>query len=88
MSDFIHQDDGSYLVTGQAGQDLKDGAAHRKLLEALPDDGWIRLAKRPTRSAREYPIGLSGSHWSGVKYGHTIAEAADKCRAALSEGKA
>ena len=92
MSFIIHQDDGSYLVTGQAGQDLKDGTALRQLREAL---------RRYDES--QVVIRWHDPHWSrfhvDVEYwlesfsdpdvadvgasGATIAEAADKCRAAL-----
>lgn len=78
----------------QANQDLDDGHALRLLKEALPEGYAMRchpsMFERgiwfvdvwQTRGARG-PEPTDSHHWLGLS-GDTIAEAADKCREALT----
>lgn len=88
-------------IIGQWQQDIKDGAALRRLREALPDDGvgfemgaWVRREDDPQFPGWGFRVDAEwwtdtedGSRFhSAHGRGSTIAEAADKCREAL-EGK-
>jgi len=70
----------AYMLTGQAAQDYADGAALRRLREALPEGTHVALVEWPG----EWNVGVmrDGSPPSPVMTatGDTIAEAADKCR--------
>jgi len=76
-------DDGAntYMLRGQAAQDLADGTALRRLREALPDDTHVALVQWPPD---QWNVGVmrDGGPSSPVvaMTGDTIAEAADACR--------
>ncbi len=80
------------LDSAEDYQDMKDGAALRRLREALPEDTEISQQYQPWRpepyryQVQIYPSTQLGPYagdpaWFGS--GATIAEAADKCREAL-----
>ena len=75
-------DDGAntYMLRGQAAQDLADGTALRRLREALPDDTHVALVQWPDQWAAA--VMRDGRPPSPVvsMTGDTIAEAADACR--------
>ncbi len=73
-------------------QDTKDGAALRRLREALPGGAWYELstpADGDVEPGLEYsvilwPVRDGNDDWAGVFHeAATVAEAADKCREAL-----
>lgn len=83
-------DDGAntYMVTGQAAQDLRDGAALRRLREACPvGERWFEVfGPHPESGHFQVVVETVGQYDTpGVlANGATIAEAADACREALS----
>lgn len=68
---------------GKAAADARDGAALRRLREAIGED-W-RLHPAGDGWTVEALTNRSVAAWSNY-YGATIAEAADKCREALTPG--
>ena len=74
-----------YMLTGQAAQDYADGAALRRLREALPERDikvWVEVGDHGyiDNVALFCEVGSLAEYFGGA----TIAEAADKCREALS----
>lgn len=69
-------------------QDEKDGAALRRLREALPDD-WQWVVYGPADGMSHIIVKVinayaeEGDYVGHICSGHTLAEAADKCREAL-----
>jgi hypothetical protein len=86
-------DDGAntYMLRGQAAQDLADGTALRRLREALAEVAPMSyIAITPTDDGWEVAIGSYVNRYEAddrdsVATAATIAEAADKCREALGE---
>jgi len=72
-----------------AEQDRRDGAALRRLREALPE-GWVAIAGfgytepgTPEFEVDAWPHGRQAEQDWAIGHGATVAEAADKCREAL-----
>ncbi len=83
---------GPLRVEVEDDQDALDGAAMRRLREALPEGAWYELstpADGDVEPGLEYsvilwPVRDGNDDWAGVFHeAATIAEAADKCREAL-----
>ena len=71
------------ITSSQAVQDYVDGAALRRLREALPNERvHLTIGLRAINRKGAYPLFMTATD-GRVYYGHTIAEAADKCREAL-----
>ena len=76
----IAEDGGNaYMVRGKAAQDLRDGAALRRLREALPRAVRVQVVFDPARYSDQVVVSTPDY----VALGQTLAEAADKCREAL-----
>lgn len=79
----------SYMLRGEAAQDYADGAALRRLREALPE-GWTLEAVFDPGDIETKPwhveVEDDDIHSEGpraLEYATALSEAADKCREAL-----
>jgi hypothetical protein len=77
----------SAKVPDELAQDMKDGAALRRLREALPRRVRIEVILDVIQFASNVVVKTTGTDYDYVAMGRTIGEAADECREALKSDK-
>jgi hypothetical protein len=76
-------DERGYMLIGEAAQDYADGVALRRWCEAVAERPVrLTIGLRAVNRKGAYPYFVTATD-GRVYYGHSIAEALDKCREAL-----